>query len=128
MLIWNAVGNDGSYLPQYNEDGKENKYTDIDRDTLERFVLTDAQTGKAKLVLNLDSEKKLIFRRRTAKSVDNEIKEVVYILGWQQNIAGHNVQAIAFYFESTGHIEMTDGFTKDHRWFYPVTFLPEEEI
>ena len=128
MLVWNAVSSDGSCFSQYNEDGSENKYIDIDRENLERFVLVDSETGKVKLVLNLDSEKKLIFRRRTAKSLDNEIKEVVYILGWQQDIAGHNVQAIAFYFESTGHIEMTDGFTKDHRWFYPVTFLPEEEI
>ena len=128
MLVWNAVSSDGSCFSQYNEDGSENKYIDIDRENLERFVLVDSETGKVKLVLNLDSDKKLIFRRRTAKNLHNEVTEVVYILGWQQNIERRSVQAIAFYFESSGHIELTDGFKEDHQWFYPVTFLPEEEI
>ncbi len=128
MLTWEAYYNNGSYLSQYNENGSENKYGDINRNILEKFILVDS-SGNVKFVLNLDPEKKLIFRRRTAKSlVSKTIREVVYIIGWQQNVKDVAVQSINFYFESTGYVENTDGFKKDHHWFYPVIFLPEEKI
>lgn len=128
MLTWVAVYNGNNTLPQYNEDGIESKYTDIDRDKLERFVLIDSETEQVKLVLNLDSSKKLIYRRRTAIDMHSEKKEVVHIVGYQERIGRVTRQGIDFIFESTGHIEVTDGFKEDHRWFYPVRFLPEEEI
>lgn len=128
MLIWTAVYKDGTYLPQYNEDDSENKYGNINRDILERFILVDRETDKVKFALNLDPSKKLIFRRRTAISMQSKVTEIAYIIGWQESVRGKAVQNINFYFESTGHIEMIDGFKEDHRWFYPVRFLPEEEI
>ena len=119
MLNWVAVY-DGDTLPQYNADGTENKYVDIDRDRLTKFVLID--NDRVRFVLNIGVGKKLIYRRRTAISVQSKVKEVVHIVGYQES--GH--QSICFLFESSGHIEMTDGFKEDHRWFYPVSFLPEE--
>ena len=128
MLIWEALYRGGSCLPQYNEGGKENKYTDIDRSKLEKFILKDAETGDPKLILNIKEGQKLIYRRRIAQNFKNQITERVHIMGWQQTIGGKAVQSINFLFESTGHIEMTDGFKENHQWFYPVRFLPEEEI
>lgn len=128
MLTWEARYNDGSYLPQYNEDGSENKYIDINRDTLKKFILVNSR-GDVKFVLNLDQGKKLIFRRRIAKNVaSNAVTETVYVIGWQQNVSGIAVQSINFYFESTEYVEITDGFKENHQWYYPVIFLPEEEL
>lgn len=122
MLNWVAVYDGKDTLPQYNADGTENKYVDIDRDRLTKFVLIDNE--KVRFVLNMGVGKKLIYRRRTAISMQSKLKEIVHIVGYQE--AGH--QSICFLFESSGHIEMTDGFKEDHRWFYPVSFLPEEMV
>lgn len=126
MLEWGVAYGDGNTLTQYNADGTENKYSDIDRDRLKRFILFDKT--KPKIVLNLDPSKKLIYRRRTALNAFTNHKEVVYIIGYQENIDGVARQNISFLFDSTGHIEITDGFKEGHRWFYPVIFLPEEEL
>ena len=130
MLQWVAVYDGNDTLPQYNEDGTENKYSDIDRDRLERFVLVDNSNDQVKFVLNMGAGKKLIYRRRTAISLKSKITEVAYIIGYQETLDGgaSSIQSICFIFESTGHIEMTDGFREGHRWFYPVVFLPEEEL
>ena len=104
MLQWVAVYDGNETLPQYNEDGTENSYSDIDRERLERFVLTEG--AKVKLVLNVDPSKKLIYRRRVAKNVmSNSVREIVHIVGYQENIEGVSRQNVSFIFESTGHIE-----------------------
>ena len=126
MLRWAAVYNDGSLLPQYNEDGSENKYTDINRDILKQFLLLS--TTSVRFILNLKPEFKLIYRRRTAIKMDSNVKGIIHIVGYQQNISGKNIQHINFISESTGVMEVTDGFKEGHQWFYPVIFLPEEEI
>lgn len=122
-INWIAQYNDGVVLSQFNEDGTENKYSDIDRERLERFVLLDGD--QVRIVLNMDHGKKLIYRRRVAKSVLNNLIDTVHIVGYQE--AGRG-QTILFLFESSGHIEVTDGFKEDHKWFYPVRFLPEERV
>jgi ribosomal protein L32 len=38
-IRWRAIYSDGSYLEQFNKDGKENKYQDIDRSRLVSFEL-----------------------------------------------------------------------------------------
>lgn len=125
MLRWAAVYNDGSRLPQYNEDGSENKYTDINRDILVRFLLVDETS--VRFILNISADQRLIYRRRVAIMMNSKVKGIIHIVGYQQNIAGKNVQHINFISDSTGVIEVTDGFKEDHQWFYPVVFLPEEE-
>lgn len=125
MLTWKADYGD-SCLTQYNEDGTENKYGDIDRQSLKRFILMDGD--KVRFILHVDPGKRLIYRRRTAIDVMSRVQEVVYIIGYQENIQGYNKQALNFYFESTGHVETMDRFKEEHRWFYPVQFLPEETI
>lgn len=119
MLSWEAdYGN--TSLTQYNEDGSENKYSDIDRGAIKRFILRDGD--KVRFVLNLDPSKKLIYRRRVSMSMLSKVFDTVHIIGYQEG----SVQCINFYFEKTGNVETTDGFKEGHKWYYPVIFMPEE--
>lgn len=123
---WKAIYTDGNALSQYNG-GKENKYTDIDRNRLDRFILFKDDIPK--VVIHLNNGKRLIYRRRVAMCVaggNAGNTEVVYFVGWQGKKQGITTQMICFLFED-GHIEITDRFYENHPWFYPMIFLPEEE-
>ena len=115
---------------QYN-DGTEIKSTDkvpfkdIDRNRLEKFVLLQVNSDKPVVVLNLDPNKRLIIRMRTAMKVLSGEKESVWIVGWQERVADKNRQTICFVFPD-GTVEITDGFRKGHKWFYPITFFEDE--
>lgn len=122
---WLAIYNDGKRFPQYNEDGTENKYTDIDRPRLSHFVLF--MDKQPKVAIHLDGNKRLIYRRRVAMNMLSQITEVVYLAGWQEKKSGVNTQMICFLFED-GHIEIVDRFHEKHPWFYSIVFLPEERI
>ena len=121
---WQAIYNDGTTLPQYNEDGSENRYTDINRDTLTQFILF--RYTRPKLVIHLDSHKKLIYRMRRAEN-DRGVQEVVYLVGWQEKRNGYNIQSISSLFEDD-HIEVVDRFNEKHPWFYSINFIEEERI
>ena len=125
MLTWIAIYNDGTTLPQYNADGTENKYTDIDRGRLSKFCLVDPTTGNPRVILNIDPARgqKLVYRLRTAINLAGERKRM-HIIGWQMP----GIQNISFLSEEGDVIEITNGFREDHRFYYPVIFLPEEEI
>jgi len=125
MFHWKAIYNDGTYLSQYNEDDSENKYSLIDRSKLTTFILYNNTIPV--IVLHLDQNKRLIYRKRIALRVGSGIKEVVYIVGWQETKEGVNFQNILFLFED-GHIEVVDRFYKNHRWFRPIKFIPEEML
>ena len=121
---WLAIYNDGTTLPQYNADGGENKYTDIERAKLIQFVLLC--NNKPIVVIHLDQNKKLIYRMRMAANNKGMI-ERVYLVGWQERSNGVNSQMVSFLFED-GHIEILDRFYEEHVWFYSINFLKEEEI
>lgn len=124
LLTWEADYGESS-LTQYNEDGTENKYTDIIRHSLKRFILQDERG--VRFVLNLDPGKRLVYRRRVSMNLMSKVKDTIHIFGYQEHIRnGFNKQVIFFYFESTGRLEITDGFKEGHRWFYPVKFLDVE--
>lgn len=128
MFSWKAIYKDDSCLPQFNNDGSENKYADIDRNKLSQFHLI--KDDKPVVIVYLDENKKLICRRRVAKHFSGPkagTEEVVWIVGWQENRKGINVQMICFVFED-GHIEVVDRFDEKHPWFYPIVFRPEEQI
>ena len=124
-LFWKAIYNNGTEINQYNEDGTVNKYIDIVRTGLVQFVIYNGD--KSVLVVHLDSNKNLIFRRRVAMKLISSKQEVVYLAGWQENKNGINIQQISFIFED-GHIEVVDGFKKDHKWFRPIIFLEDEKL
>lgn len=127
-IEWNAIYDDGESLSQYNEkNGTENKYTDIDRSRLVQFVLL--ADGTPKIVIHLNENKRLIYRRRIAAAFSGTNagnQETVHIAGWQEKKQGVNTQMICFLFED-GHVEIVDKFHENHPWFYSVIFLKEEE-
>jgi hypothetical protein len=121
---WLAIYIGGTTRPQYNADGSENKYLNIERDKLKQFVLL--RDNEPKVVIHVDQNKKLIYRMRTAAN-NKGIIERVYLAGWQQRTNGMNTQMISFLFED-GHIEIVDRFYEDHAWFYSVNFIAEERL
>jgi hypothetical protein len=123
-LTWTAVYKDGSCLEQYNDSGKENRYVDIDRASLVKFLLSDGPN--VKFVLNLGPGQRLVYRRRVAMNLGSVVTRVVHIIGWQQTVHGKSVQSINFVFEDTGLIEATDGFKEGHDWYYPIVFSEDE--
>lgn len=113
-IYWKAVYKDGTNLPQFEEDGRENKYPDIDRSKLAGFEIRKAEMDKDRLLfkLFLDPGRKLIYRRRVLERYKFgkglqaiPKKEVIYLVGWQATIGNRSVQDIAYVFED-GHVEL----------------------
>jgi len=123
---WKVEYTDKSELYQYNDDGSSNKYTDIDRSRLNKFIIL--KDHKPFFIVNLDSNKRLIYRKRIAQEMNTKKQEIVYLVGYQELVNGRNVQMIAFIFETSGIIEVLDGFREGHAWFDKVNFLPEERL
>ena len=107
-ISWKAVYNDGTCLPQYNKDGSVNKYPDIDRSKLKYFELLDGD--RLLFRLHMEPGRRLIVRRRTIGNLFNKKdKKVIWMVGWQWNANGRNVQDIAWVFED-GHVELMGQF------------------
>jgi len=125
-MEWKAIYTDGTFLNQFNTDGSENKYGDIKRDQLSQFQLIKHKTVIA--VVHFTEGKQLVYRRRVAvhfAGAKKGLSEAVYLVGWQENRNGVNVQCLCFIFED-GHVEIVDRFYTKHPWLYPINFLPEE--
>jgi hypothetical protein len=123
-MQWIAIYKDGTDLKQYNEDGSENRYQDIDRTKLDSFVLYQ-DIAKPLLWIHLETDQRLIYRRRVEKRMDGT-ETVVYLAGWQQTVKGQNVQSIS-YIAPDGSIHQAGAFKEDHPWFYPVEPVPCEQ-
>ncbi len=107
MLMWAAAYNDDTMFYQYNEDGTENKYKDIDRDRLVEFTLLrvpekeegvpDLSTPPfpVRFSLWLEEGQQLIYRRRT-QMTEGGVTSVIHLVGWQQKIADQKVQSISY--------------------------------
>lgn len=91
-MQWKAYYKDGSDLSQYNADGSENKYKNIDRESLSHFVLFEGKDVRFACYLHKDQ--RLIFRRRTYLRGDE--KAVIYLVGWQMTVGGRNIKSIAY--------------------------------
>jgi len=102
-LKWKAHYNDGTILPQYNEDGTENGYHSIERNRLSHFVLYD-ENDKAVFSVRLNPDQRLIYRRRTAMR-GSVAQGLVYLVGWQMTIKGKNIKSIAYIFDD-GAVEL----------------------
>jgi glycerophosphoryl diester phosphodiesterase len=123
-ISWKAIYDGGESLSQFNLDGRENKYTDIDRKKITQFVLYRDKTPV--VVIHLGGKKRLIYRMRRA--LDNHgNQEAVYLAGWQEKRNGTNIQSIVFLFED-GHVEILDRFYEKNLWFYAINFLPDERL
>lgn len=109
-IQWVAHYGDETFF-QYNEDGSENKYADIDRERLTAFSLCRDQNILVRI--HMDKGKRLIYRKRTELRPNGE-KTVCYLAGWQRTIGGENVQSIVCVFEHLSTVEAIsewrDGF------------------
>lgn len=123
-MKWEARYNDNTSLPQYNPDGSENKYKDIDRARLASFAVL-ADDGRLVFEMHLDPRARLIFRRRVEQSAGGN-RMVVHMVGWQRTVGGENVQSIA-YITECGEIHMAGAWRDDHPWFYPAQSVPCEQ-
>lgn len=121
---WRAIYKDGTSLPQYNVDGSENKYADIDRTKICAFEFY--KDGKLILVLDIAPGARLIYRKRVEQSSGGESLNV-YLIGWQKTVEGRNVQSIACVPEYNDVILFVDGWREGSRWLYPVQELPCEK-
>src|SRR5574342_774232 len=122
-MQWVAHYSDETELPQYNADGTENKYADIDRARLQYFEFRD--TGRIVLRTYLEPGQRLIYRRRVEKR-PGEPDIVVYMAGWQQTIAGQNIQSISYIFPD-GAVIQAGRFDEASRWFYSIVPVPCEK-
>ncbi len=119
MITWQALYNDDKVLKQFNADGTENKYKDIDRYRLRRFDLVS--DGKPVYSVYLHTGQRLIYRRRHFIKANGE-RWVVYLVGWQLTIDTakglKNVTSIMYVFPD-GTVALDD--SRDN-----LGLLPEE--
>ena len=80
-LYWTAKYIDGSEFKQFNN-GKENKYTDIDRERLCQFIMKEVGTDKSVYSLYIREGQHLIYRRRTLKRFGKS-DTVVFLVGYK---------------------------------------------
>jgi len=133
-LFWVAVYRDGTNLEQYNADGSENAYRDIDRERLGEFNLiakVDGIPPTPVFLMQLQPPRQLIYRRRTQKhfAVTGEAGEDVWhMVGWQLNLAGRNVQSIAWVHDRGFPVIVRGRFAEpgEHALFAPPTPHPWE--
>ena len=115
-------------LNQHNPDGSKNSYREIKRKNLVQFRLISLQTGKTAVTVNLDENKKLIWRMRVAMNMMSGRELVrVHLVGWQENINYYNVQMFCALFPD-GSVEFIDRFREGHEWLYPVVFNKDEKL
>ncbi len=127
-LEWVAVYNDGSILRQFNDDGTENRYGDIDRKRLSEFHLVARDEDRIVLAYALEPGQRLIYRKRYSMSgITGEKNWVIYIVGWQQTINGKNIQNVSFIFPD-GSIINLPRFRENHPLFYSIQFIDGEEV
>jgi len=110
---WEAIYNDGTILPQYNEKGKANGYENIDASKLKRFriLIPDLEDSKKKKIhfqLHLEPEQRLIYLRRGFINLVGD-KNYFLMVGWQQKVNGKNIQSINYLYDD-GHIEQSGVF------------------
>lgn len=84
-LYWVANYDNGDKLEQFNADGTENQYKDINRERLIRFDMVEKQTKKVVYALYLHDGQQLIFRRRTLKKI-NRPDTVIFLIGYQMTV------------------------------------------
>lgn len=117
-IQWVATYRDGSELRQYNADGSENSYRDIDRSKLDSFALLD---GERQLVrYHFDQPGlRLICRRRVFKRSDNS-EFVFYLVGWQKSVGQDGLQSISVVGQlpdGSLSVEVISRWREDHALF-----------
>lgn len=106
-MYWVAIYKNGEFLEQFDEtSGKENRYEDIRRDELHQFIMWNDYTNRSIVRIFFERPgQKLIYRKRTFMDGGGNIKGVVYLCGWHENVNGTSIKNICYVYED-GHIEV----------------------
>lgn len=101
--MWTAIYTDDSRINQYNKDGSENLFKDIDQNRLNKFIVSN---NKAEAIVNIktgeikvngvkldfgynSSEHRLIYFRRVRQTLGNNTEpDINEFVGWQTTIQG----------------------------------------
>lgn len=102
QLSWVAVYNDGSTHTEEELKTSEK----VDRNKLNEFRLFCGE----RLIFSAffdNSKRKLIFRRRVLLDANGTPKDIIYLVGWHENVKGVSVKSICYIY-SDGHVEFDD--------------------
>jgi hypothetical protein len=102
-LKWEAVYKDGSVHTE-EELGSSEK---VDRSQLREFRLYGQEKTVIFRAFFDNPDRKLIFRRRVLLDMGGRVKDIVYLVGWHQNIEGVSVKSICYIY-GDGHVEFDD--------------------
>ena len=102
QLNWEAIYKDGSLHTE------ENLLTtdEIDRSQLWEFRLLDGDKIIFKAFFD-NPKRKLIFRRRVFLDGKGKLKDIVYLVGWHENVKGVSVKSICYIY-GDGRVEFDD--------------------
>lgn len=104
-MKWLGIYNDETYLCQFNDDGTENPYNAIDRGKLTHFAILQDDNKLVLIVAFERPTQKLICRRRTFIDISGNVKGIIWLVGWHENIKGISVKSICYIYPD-GHIEL----------------------
>ena len=126
---WVAIYKDGQVFTQKNpQNGKSRSIAEVSVPKLSAFALLNRQK-KVVLVQYMSPGQRLIYRRRTALTQNARTTAAscvsCHLVGWQQDIAGRNVQHVAYCFED-GRIQMAGNFRDHDQWMRSIQPHPYE--
>jgi hypothetical protein len=121
-LTWQAVYSDKT-VNQYNLDGTQNRYDELQREGLTAFHLVDKQ-GKVVVSIPLGEDKKLFYRMRVSLHFSLGVQERIYIVGWRKKDGAKQIWVV----DCEGKVKVYDGFIEKSRWLYPPQFFQSEVV
>lgn len=123
MFSWRVVYSDDTTLSQF--DSVEHNYLEIDRNKVCAIQLVDSE--KVVFSMPLEKEQQFFIRQRVALDLTGNEKRRVWIVGWRQKKVLSTVMQVNFVF-SDRHVETLSRFHPEHKLYYPINFLPCEEV
>lgn len=114
--------NDGTVLQL----DKDVTYGNIKRDGLEAVEVYKKDKGLV-FQLFLESDYKLIYRRRVQIHSNEEQSMIVYILGWRKKADGKDIQSINFIYEDNDIIQQLPRFNESHVLFCEPEYSEAEQ-
>jgi len=104
--VWKATYKDRTEFNQFNEDGTENLFGDIEQDELDEFSFNSSLGHTIKLKLKDDM--RLICFRRHSMNFMGQNDKIQYVLGYQKTLDGKNVKTMMF-IDDEGNVLLSDG-------------------
>ena len=103
---WKAVYEDGTEVSEFDDDGRDHGFGEVDDRRVARVHLLPLRPHLAEHVLTIDparGQRPIFFRRHrlTVRTVTGAVegRSTVTVLGWRQTIRGAVVRSFVFYFD-----------------------------